>query len=30
MHNLVMLPRITYSGCDGMYVPCRTAYNCIV
>jgi len=30
MHNLVMLPRITYSGCVGVYVPCRRAYDCIV
>jgi len=30
IHNLVMLPRISYSGCVCMYVPCRTACDCIV
>jgi len=30
MYNLVMLPRITYSECVCMYVPCGTAYGCTV
>jgi len=30
IHNLVMSPRISYSGCFCMYVPCGTACDCIV
>ena len=29
MHNLVMLPRIIYSGYVCMYVSCGTAYKLV-